>query len=581
MPTYKRPGAYITESLLTQTVLSQSENQAIGCLVGPLNKGPVVPTLVRTWSEYQRVFGTYTSTDYMGFAAYMYFANGGRPLYVVRVPGTSASAASVALKDRSGAPIISASAFTAKAVSGGTATITATNTFAVGEVITQSGFTGADATTTGGMPAGGLNGTFTITAASGTSYSFALTGTVSSAAPIGTPVATTVRPPTTLTVSANSVGAWGSNLSVTITDNIGGAGFDVSVTYNGVLVETFLNLQMTSTVDRYAPTVINQTSAYIAAIDGGSSATGATDWPIAGTYSLVGGSDGTAATDYTAAVATLDVVNGPLVINLPGNSTAGQVNTAITYASGRGDCFVVADTASGVTPTAATTYASGLNSSAYAAVYYPWVAIPDPLSSVSGTVRYLPPGGAVMGRYLSTDSQIGVWKAPAGIDTTINGAVATERILTASDLDSLNSSSDPINAIRQIPGAGICIMGARTLNQSASDRYVNIRRTLIYLKRELNDRVQFALFRNNDADLWDDLRSSLDNFLTQVWQQGGLAGAAATDAFYVRCDATNNTSASIANGELRVEVGVSLEYPAEFVVITIGQILGSTTVTEA
>ena len=580
MPTYKRPGAYITESLLSQTVLPQSENQAIGCLVGPLSKGPVVPTLVQTWSEYQRVFGTYTSSDYMGFAAYLYFANGGRPLYVVRVPGPSASAATVALKDRS-ATTVAASAFTAKAVSGGTATITATNTFVIGDVITQSGFTGADATTTGGMPAGGLNGTFTITAASGTSYSFALTGTVSSAAPIGTPAATTPRPPTTLTVSANSVGAWGSNLSVAITDNIGGAGFDVSVTYNGVLVETFLNLQMTSTVDRYAPTVINQTSAYITATDGGSPATGATDWPIAGTYPLVGGSDGTAATDFTAAVATLDAVNGPLVINLPGNSTTAQVNTAITYASGRGDCFVIADTASGIIPTAATTYASGLNSSAYAAVYYPWVAIPDPLSSVPGTVRYLPPGGAVMGKYLATDSQIGVWKAPAGVDTTLNGPVATERVLTSTDLDSLNSSSDPVNAIRQIPGAGICVMGARTLNQSAADRYVNIRRTLIYLKRELNDRTQFSLFRNNDVDLWDDMRSSLENFLTQIWQQGGLAGAAATDAFYVRCDATNNTPASIANGELRVEVGVSLEYPAEFVVITIGQIQGTTTVTEA
>ena len=577
MPTYKRPGAYITESLLTQTVLPQYQNQAIGCIVGPLSKGPVVPTLVQTWSEFQRIFGTYTTTDYMGFAAYLYFANGGRPLYVVRVPGTSgtAVAASYALKDRSGAPLVSASAFTSRVVSGGTATITATHSFVVGEVVTQSGFTGADATA-------GLNGVFTITAVTGTtSYSFALAGTVTAGAPVGTPAASVARPPTTLTISANSVGAWGSGLSVTITDNISGVGFDVAVYNNNVLVETFLNLQMLSSVDRYAQTVINQTSSYITATDAASSAPGATRWPIAGTYSLTGGNDGTAQTDYTGVMTTLDTVNGPLVINLPGNSTSTQVNAAISYATNRGDCFVVADTASGLSAANATTAANALNSVAYAAVYYPWIAIPDPLSSVPGTVRYLPPGGAVMGRYLATDSQIGVWKAPAGIDTTLVGPVATERVLTASDLDSLNSSSDPVNAIRQIPGAGICIMGARTLNQSASDRYVNIRRTLIYLKRELQDRTQFALFRNNDADLWDDVRSSLQNFLTQVYQQGGLAGTTATDAFYVRCDATNNTSSSIANGELHVEIGVALEYPAEFVVITIGQIQGSTTVTEA
>jgi phage tail sheath protein FI len=516
----------------------------------------------------------------MGFAAYMYFANGGRPLYVVRVPGTSSSAASVALKDRS-ATTVAASAFTAKVVTGGFATITATNTFVIGDVITQSGFTGADATTTGGMPAGGLNGTFTITAATGTSYTFALAGTVSSAAPIGAPAATAPRPPTTLTVSANNVGTWGSGLSVTISDNVGGAGFDVAVTYNNVLVESFLNLQMVSSADRYAQTVINQTSSYITVVDASSAAPGASRWPITGTYSLTGGNDGTAQTDYTGAMATLDTVNGPLVINLPGNSTATQVNAAISYATNRGDCFVIADTASGLSAANAVTAANALNSVAYAAVYYPWIAIPDPISSVPGTVRYLPPGGAVMGKYLATDSQIGVWKAPAGVDTTLVGPVATERVLTSTDLDSLNSSSDPVNAIRQIPGAGICIMGARTLNQSASDRYVNIRRTLIYLKRELSDRVQFALFRNNDVDLWDDVRSSLQNFLTQVYQQGGLAGATATDAFYVRCDATNNTTTSIANGELRVEIGVALEYPAEFVVITIGQIQGSTTVTEA
>ena len=93
-------------------------------------------------------------------------------------------------------PVRSASTFTARAVSGGTATITASNNFVVGDTIVQSGFTGADATTTGGMPAGGLNGSFTITAATSTSYSFALSGTVASGAPIGTPAASCNNPAT-------------------------------------------------------------------------------------------------------------------------------------------------------------------------------------------------------------------------------------------------------------------------------------------------------------------------------------------------------------------------------------------------
>ena len=105
----------------------------------------------------------------------------------------------------------SANTFTAKAVSGGTATITAINNFAIGDIITQSGFTGADATTTGGMPAGGLNGTFTITSASRESYSFALTGTVASAAPIGTPVAATTGSTISIANNAGSGTFWSTS----------------------------------------------------------------------------------------------------------------------------------------------------------------------------------------------------------------------------------------------------------------------------------------------------------------------------------------------------------------------------------
>ncbi len=579
MATYKRPGAYINEALLSVEVFPQGENDAVGCLVGPLSQGPTVPTKVSTWSEFQRKFGTYTTTDYVGFAAYLYFANGGRPLYVLRVPGTGSAASTVTLTDR-GSNVASAT-ISNRVVAAGTATITtsAAHTFLVGDTVTQVGFTGGDATAN-------LNGAFTILTVSSTTYTFALAGTVTTGAPVGSATASVPRPFSTLGITAANVGTWGNTLRVEIVDSVSGVGVDVIVYNNGSavsnIVETFRNLQMTSTVDRYAPSVINASSNYVIATDLNSASTGSTKWPSAsGVKSLASGSDGTPATDYTSAIAALDLVSDPLIINIPGSSSTNNVNAAITYAANRGDCFVVADTAQGQTPAAAVTYAGTLSSSGYAACYYPWLAVPDPLSSVPGVVRYLPPGGAVLGQFMSTDIALGVWKAPAGITTTVTGPVATERLLTAGDLDALNGSSDPVNAIRQLPTSGICIMGARTLNQSAADRYVNVRRTLIYLRRALSDRVQFALFRNNDTDLWADVLSTLNNFLTQVWQQGGLAGAIASDAFFVRVDGTNNTASTIANGELHIDVGVALEYPAEFVVITLGQIQGATSVNEA
>jgi phage tail sheath protein FI len=130
----------------------------------------------------------------------------------------------------------------------------------------------------------------------------------------------------------------------------------------------------------------------------------------------------------------------------------------------------------------------------------------------------------------------------------------------------------PVNAIRNVPGAGIVVMGARTLLQDGTaNRYVNTRRSLIFLNKSLKDLTEFALFENNDERLWTQLRSVLTVFLNGYWNQGGLRGETSAQAFFVKCDAENNPDDSIAQGEVHIEVGVALQYPAEFVVITLSQ----------
>jgi phage tail sheath protein FI len=115
-------------------------------------------------------------------------------------------------------------------------------------------------------------------------------------------------------------------------------------------------------------------------------------------------------------------------------------------------------------------------------------------------------------------------------------------------------------------------MGGRTLLQDGTaNRYVNMRRSLIYIRKSLRDLTQFAVFENNGERLWAQLRTSISVFLTGYLNQGGLRGAVPAQAFYVKCDAENNSDADIANGEVHIEVGVALQYPAEFVVITLTQ----------
>jgi phage tail sheath protein FI len=257
---------------------------------------------------------------------------------------------------------------------------------------------------------------------------------------------------------------------------------------------------------------------------------------------------------------------------------------AVTYCETRGDSFLVVDSEAGDDATAAVSYANGVGSSSYSAVYYPHLYIPDPASNaLPGATRLIPPGGTVVGQYISTDVTRGVFKAPAGIGNNVRNVVATEVRLTNADLDELNvnASQAPVNVIRPIPGAGICVMGAKTLKPSTADRFVPVRRTLNYIKKELVTRTQFAIFEPNNSTLWDQLREGLTGFLSEFWQAGGLRGATPSAAFFVVCDSSNNTPTTIAAGEVRVDVGVAVQYPAEFVIIRLGQFETGATVTES
>lgn len=389
---------------------------------------------------------------------------------------------------------------------------------------------------------------------------------------------TSGSPVDTLTLDAKSVGTWGNNIYVTITDTPGQTGrFDLAVYYGGVtadkVVERFTELTMDTAEDRYAVTVLNIASNYVTATDESPSDTFQnTDNPavVSSPTALAAGALGsTATTDLTNATAQLDGITSALVLNVPGVTTSTDVNALINYAEGRKDVFVVID---GIDDTVSgqTTLASQYTPSSYAAVYYPKLVIKDPKSATPGATIEAWNGAAVVGKIVTTDYARGVFKSPAGLDARISGAVSVTKLSTT-DLDNLNSNPAPVNAIRYIPGSGIVIMGARTLKAGYADRYVSVRRSLIFLNKSLTDLTGFAIFEPNDSRLWGTITSSIENFLTDFWQQGGLRGQNPQEAFFVKCDEENNPSSLTQNGEVHIEVGVALQRPAEFVVIRISQ----------
>jgi hypothetical protein len=195
-----------------------------------------------------------------------------------------------------------------------------------------------------------------------------------------------------------------------------------------------------------------------------------------------------------------------------------------------------------------------------------------------GATRLLPPGGAVVGQMAHIDVTRHPAKAPAGVETVLANVLYTEARFSEAELDTLAEAH--VNVIRLIPGFGHCIFGTRTLKRELPDLYVPVRRMLIFLRKALSDQSRWAVFEPNGQDLWDKLRISLTHYLSLVRKAGMLAGVSDAEAFFVRCDGDNNPQSEINAGRVNIDIGVALRYPAEFVIIKIGQFDGGTDTAE-
>ena len=123
-----------------------------------------------------------------------------------------------------------------------------------------------------------------------------------------------------------------------------------------------------------------------------------------------------------------------------------------------------------------------------------------------------------------------------------------------------------VNTLRNFPGRGSLVWGARTTSQDPDWKYVNIRRYLIYLEHSIDNGTQWAVFEPNGEQLWGAVRRSVSDFLFNEWKSGALQGSRQTEAFFVRCDRSTMTQNDLDNGRLIMEIGVAALRPAEFVI---------------
>lgn len=204
-----------------------------------------------------------------------------------------------------------------------------------------------------------------------------------------------------------------------------------------------------------------------------------------------------------------------------------------------------------------------------AAWYFPWINVFDPAKQMltgDGTIA-TPPSGHIAGIYARVDTQRGVHKAPA--NEPILGALSVTQVISKAEQDRLNPKG--VNCIRVLNG-NVLVWGARTVGGDANAdlKYINVRRTLLFLTKSIEAGTHWVVFEPNTPALWQQITRNVGAFLTNVWRSGALFGTTPQEAFYVKCDDETNHGATEL-GQVVIEIGVAIVRPAEFVIFRIRQ----------
>ncbi|HNH46523.1 MAG TPA: phage tail sheath subtilisin-like domain-containing protein, partial [Myxococcota bacterium] len=306
--------------------------------------------------------------------------------------------------------------------------------------------------------------------------------------------------------------------------------------------------------------------------------------PLAASYSITGGSDGAAAVDVDdfkgdeldrTGLHALDGLQVNLV-SLPGRNEVAYLSALVAYVDKRGDCMAILD---GPGASADNFSVSAQEAKAFvdalpfrsknAAMFYPWVKMSDPVGVGRAPTRFVAPSGVVAGIFARTDNNRGVWKAPAGIDAVVTGALGLQYDLTDAEQDTLNPIG--LNCFRAFPGTGIVLWGSRCLTADAEWRYIPVRRTALFLMESLKIGMKWAVFEPNDTELWGRIRTNIYSFMLTLFREGAFQGRAPEDAFLVACDRATNPQESVDAGVVTAKVAFAPLKPAEFVVIQVSQ----------
>jgi len=521
VPTYLSPGVYVEEVPAGSRPI-EGVGTAVAAFVGFAEQGPYnEPRLVTNWGQFQSTFGGFIDGGYLAPAVYGYFANGGGSAYIVRVGQDGADS--------------------------------------------RNGSGGGSSKTKDALPAGrqAVLGGYRVTEIGPSDAKGDIVVEVQPATPSGE--GEPARPDDAFTLVVKR----GNKVEETfenVTTRRGKDNVVTTVQANSKLI----NLEEVSGSGAVAKPEQGSVTLGPPPAAPAAPARISTDDYVGNVADRTGFS-GLEAVDEVTMVAVPDLMSAYQRGAIDLDAVQAVHNAMITHCELMGDRMAIIDPPPGLGPQQVKewrTDKAGYDSK-YAALYYPWFTVMDPLS---GTTMPVPPSGHIAGIWARNDDSRGVHKAPA--NEVVRGALGLATQLTKNEQDLLNPIG--INCIRAFPGRGIRVWGARTLSSDAEWRYLNVRRLFNYLEESILSGTQWVVFEPNDDALWARIRRTIGAFLVNEWRKGALFGLTPDEAFYVKCDRETNPAEGIDAGQVVCEVGVAPVKPAEFVVFRLAQFSGGT-----
>jgi phage tail sheath protein FI len=578
MPEYLAPGVYVEETSFRAKSI-EGVGTSTTAFVGPARKGPFranpdvpeTPELLTSYGDFERIYGSFAdlrlgdppvaTTNFLAHAVLAFFNEGGSRLYVARVVGAGATPATVPVR-------------------GGAADE---------QVQFVARFPGA-------VGNGRIVVRETVAPAARSTMDAAPAGTLLRTGPANAPVHHVKvgdgwRPAANLDDPAADAAALAGatprivTLLVVTTDgdedvaSVEGLGFDRS---HPRWVGHAMAERPARRSDHLGTLFAVRIGAGVSAIELRDAlfqnAAANAQGELEARFTLGGGLDGAVPSDDNYRVALLDIaaLEDVSIVAAPGAAAHAAIAEAvnarlIAHASARRAYrIVVLDTPRGQTPAEARAVKSVIDSR-YAALYYPWVVVPNPLARPGrddvARELTLPPSGFVCGIYARNDVERGVHKAPA--NEVVRSALRFEIDVNFGQQEMLNPLG--VNCLRLLSGRGYRVWGARLACSDPEWKYVSDRRYFNYLEASIDRGTQWAVFEPNGERLWANVRQTIADFLYNEWRNGALLGTTVEEAFFVRCDRSTMTQNDLDNGRLVCLIGVAIIRPAEFVIFRIGQ----------